>query len=405
LQGYLFSLLGTHKMDKKVAECIQFAEARAKQVSAREASHIAALRAWFQGDLIRAGAIWDNIVMEYPHDILALRLLHFNIFWMGQNYYLRDSVARAIPAWDDSIPAYGSVLGMYAFGLEECGEYEKAERLGRLGVEINPADLWSIHAVAHVLEMQGRLSDGIDWLNYPLDVWQDRNPFKGHLWWHRALFLLELGDYEQVLALYDSSVRPEPSTFYLDVQNAASLLMRLETLNVDVGDRWAELADDITGSLDDHVLAFNEMHCMMALVSDGHLSDAQHLLESLTRFANTPDNFAASITESAVLPLCQAILAYGTEDYDSAVELLLPLRYDIAAVGGSHAQRDLFTQLLIAAAHRDGRLGLARAFLRERTELRPNSYGNWIKYSEVLSATGDEAGAEAARIKATAIRT
>ena len=40
--------------------------------------------------LQRVGADPD----EHPHDLLALRLLHFNTFWMGNSYYLRDAVAR-----------------------------------------------------------------------------------------------------------------------------------------------------------------------------------------------------------------------------------------------------------------------------------------------------------------------
>ena len=43
---------------------------------------------------------------------------------------LRDRIARALPQWS---PTSGLriVLGMYAFGLEECGDYARAEEAGR----------------------------------------------------------------------------------------------------------------------------------------------------------------------------------------------------------------------------------------------------------------------------------
>ena len=44
----------------------------------------------------------------------------------------------------------------------------------------------------------------MDW--NPPDAWDDRNPFRGHVWWHRALYCLERGDYDQALALYDLSI-------------------------------------------------------------------------------------------------------------------------------------------------------------------------------------------------------
>lgn len=49
---------------------------------------------------------------------------------------------------------------MYAFGLEECGEYEKAEKEARYGLERQQQDCWSTHAIAHCMEMNGRYDEG-----------------------------------------------------------------------------------------------------------------------------------------------------------------------------------------------------------------------------------------------------
>ena len=316
---------------------------------------------------------------------------------MGRSLELRNAPARVLADWDESVPGYGYVLGMLAFGLEECGEYGEAERYGRRAVDLNPEDLWAVHAVAHVLEMEGRLEDGTAWMSQPADRWADRNPFRGHLWWHTALFPFERGDYDRVLELYDRSIRTEKSDFYLDIQNQASLLYRLEFQGVDVADRWAELADHLEARLEDHVLVFTDVHAMMALAAAGRTEAADRLLDSLRGFAGTPGNTAAATVDPVTLPLCQAILAFRQGDAERSIELLLDLRNDLAAIGGSHAQRDIFHQLLLEAAIRARRFKLARALLSERVSLRPNSRGNWVKYAQVLETLGEGEKAESAR--------
>ena len=402
-KGYLFNLFGTSAVQPKIDESLAAAEAGGGGVTSREAAHVAALKAWSRGDLGSACAIWNGILLDHPHDLLALRLQHYNSFWMGRTQDLRDGVARVIDEWDESVPGYSSVQGMYAFGLEECGDYARAEEFGRQAVETNPDDLWAIHAVAHILEMQGRLREGVAWLSYPADVWEDRNPFKGHLWWHAAMFSVELGDYDTVFALFDRSIQPEAWDFYLDVQNGASMLLRLDLLGIDVGDRWKAMADSMEAHVDDHVLAFTDTHTMMALAADKRFDAAEKLLASLRAFAKTPDNFAAATMESATIPVCQALLDFAQDRHDAVVDGLLPLRYDLACIGGSHAQRDVFAQVLIESAIKSKRLNLARSLLAERLAEKPNSRGSWLKYAETLEALGDAGRATAARERADAV--
>jgi hypothetical protein len=78
---------------------------------------------------------------------------------------------------------------------------------------------------------------------------------------------------------------------------------------------------------------------------------------------------------------------------------MLPIRYDYACVGGSHAQRDIFAQYLIEAATRDKQLPLARALLAERVALYPSNRDAWRRYADTLDALGDPSAAEAARRK------
>ena len=405
LQGYLFMLFGTNTVLGRAQAALDAARAAGgDRITAREATHIAALGAWIGGDMDRSCAIWDQILLDHPRDLLGLRLQHFALFWMGRSTELRGGPAGVLHAWDQAVPGYGNLLGMLAFGHEECGAYAEAEAAGRKAVELNGEDLWALHAVAHVLEMQGRLEEGLAWLDYPDGAWDDRNPFRGHLWWHRALFQLERGDHDAALALYDRAIHPDPSDFYLDIQNAAALLARLEFLGVPLGARWSELAEQLEGRLDDHVLAFTDANAMMALAAAGRSEAAGRLLTSLKAFAATPGNAAAATMEPVAIPVCAAILAYHEGDFGRAVDLLLPLRHAFIRMGASHAQRDIFHQYLLEAAIAGGRLALARALLSERTLAKPHSLGSWMRYAAVLDQLGEAEAASAARTRGAAVK-
>jgi len=127
-------------------------------------------------------------------------------------------------------------------------------------VERNPADLWAVHAVAHVMEMQDRRREGIAWVRESEPRLAECNNFGYHLWWHLALFHLELEEVESVLQLYDERMRVDLSDEYLDICNATSMLWRLEERGVDVGDRWNELAERCEARTSEHQMVFPDVH-------------------------------------------------------------------------------------------------------------------------------------------------
>ena len=405
LKGYLLMLFGSDAFLGKVSACLEFCRPRLNGVSQREADHVSALDAWHRGDLRRAERLWDQILIAHPRDLLALRLQHFANFYMGRSQGLRDAMARVLPAWDEAVPGYSFVLGMYAFGLEESGDFPAAEHYGRRSVALNDDDLWARHAVAHVLEMQGRLKEGLAWLDQPLDLWDDRNAFKEHLWWHRALYAYELGNFDQVLDLYDRAVRRDlESDFYLNLVNAASLLWRLTFARVEVGDRWTELAETCATRIEDHALAFSDVHFMMALAAGGQTQVAEAQLSSMRAYAARCDNTSAETMTPVAIPLAEGILACAQGDYDRAIDLMMPIRDDHACLGGSHAQRDIFKQFLIIAALGAGRLDMARGLLAERVAAKPNSVPSWQAYARVLTDLGDQTGADQAKRRSDDVR-
>lgn len=400
LKGFLLSGFHSITLRDKVGECLAAAEAASSNATWREQASIAALAALHRGDPRSACRIWDEILVEHPRDLLSARLHHHNSFWLGRNTGMRDGAARLQSSWDESVPGYGFLLGMHAFGLEESGDYAGAEAAARRAMELNGDDLWAVHALGHVFEMQERLDEGLELLTVPEAAWADRNPMKEHLYWHLAMFALESGDSERVLALYDTAFYKEPTDFYLDVQNAVSMLLRLELHGIDVGDRWDAIAQVCSGKIGDHVLPFTDTHVMIALARRGYDMDIARLTTSLFEFAATEGNNAATTIRDLTLPLCQAIAAYFKGDYRRCTEAMLPIRLDYARIGASHAQRDIFAQILIDAAMKGGELKLAKGLLSERLALRPRNNDSWAKYAEVLSGLGEGHAAGNARQRA-----
>ncbi len=163
------------------------------------------------------------------------------------------------------MPGRSFVLGMHAFGLEEAGDYARAEDEGRAALAAEPRDAWAHHAVAHVMEMQGRAEDGLGWMAAREPHWTgDDAFFQVHNWWHKALCHLELGQGAAALALYDGPMRGARSGFALDLVDASALLWRVELAGHDVGSRWTELAAAWDAHADGRLYPFNDWHAAMA---------------------------------------------------------------------------------------------------------------------------------------------
>lgn len=365
-------LLGTEPGDLPIArDCLRATEGL--PANARERGHLRAIRLLLEGHWSAAARTLEDVNADYPLDALALQAGHLLDFFTGDARMLRDRVARALPAWSASQPGHHALLGMYAFGLEECGQYAQAERYGRMSVEREPRDGWGWHAVAHVMEMQGRFDDGIAWLRSDTDAWSRDSTFAVHNWWHLALFHLEFGRIDEALRLFDDPIHGARSPLAMDLIDATALLWRLQLRGVDVDGRWETVADRWAPLAGAGNYAFNDWHAMMAFVGSGRGTAQRAVIDSLQVVATTDTSDTAAFAREVGLDAARAVQAFGEARYADAVALLRPLRRHAHRFGGSHAQRDLLDLTLLEAAIRADQQALASALAAERAAQRPES--------------------------------
>jgi len=370
LKAYIH-LLGTEPGDIATANACLEAATRLDQ-DPRERAHQQAVRYLVGGHWHLAGRTLEDIAADHPHDVLALQAGHLVDFFCGNAHMLRDRIGRAFPHWDKDMPDYHAVLGMYAFGLEENGVYDLAERYGRKSVELNPRDGWGQHAVAHVMEMQARPRDGIAWMRENADDWSTDSFFQVHNWWHLALYHLEVDEIDEVLSLYDGPIYGEPSAIVLDMIDASALLWRLHLRGIDVGNRWQAVADNWAPNATAGNYAFNDLHAVMAFIGADRPDALQQVVEAQQEAIQRDDDNAL-FTREVGHPLTLALRAFAQGDYQATIDIIRPVREIAHRFGGSHAQRDIVNLTLLEAALRAGNTSLAGALASERSERRPDS--------------------------------
>ncbi len=364
--GFLLSLTEP-ALHREAHALLDRAEALLSHANTRERTHLAALRLLLEGDWPGAARAWQSLLLQHPCDALALQWAHLFDFYRGDANALRQRVARVLPEWLEGDPLHPYMLGLYAFGLEECQGYAEAEAVGRRALAGGAKVPWAIHAVAHVMEMQGRHAEGAAWMQQWHGDWAEGNGFHAHLGWHQALFALETLDTAEALRLFDAHLAADPSQLTLQRLDAASLLWRLQLLGADVGERWRALADGWDRS-DDAAgrFAFNDLHALLALIGAGDLLRAEAWAELVTAQAERRNGSNRAIARTVGAPLMRGLLAFARGRFGAALEAIYPMRALASAVGGSHAQRDLIDQTLLAAAVGARERSIGRALLNER---------------------------------------
>jgi hypothetical protein len=375
--GFLALLLGRAELFPVARLALQWTQASLvrRGGTAREHKLADALASWCEGEMELAADRLDEILTAHPLDALTAKLVQSLRFMLGDAKGMRRSVETILPAWSETVPGHGFVLGCHAFALEETDELGAAEQTGRQALECETQDVWGCHAVAHVYEAHGDVAPGLAWIDTHADRWAAVNNFARHMDWHRALFHVARNEAGRVLEIYDHQIRDVKTDDYRDITNAASLLYRLEASGIGVGRRWVELAGLAERRLSDRTLAFAQLHYLLCLIGAGRWGAAYQLFAAMDLEARSGHGTQARLLAELGVPLAKTMLACFGADGHAASSIAIMPRNDLARLGGSHAQRQTFERILRDAEDRQRQLSQHLATIRgdaRRSSPRPS---------------------------------
>ena len=171
-----------------------------------------------------------------------------------------------------SVPGYSYVLGMHAFGLEEMNQYPEAEATALHALSIQPKDGWAVHAAVHVMEMQGRIDEGIAFLSSREARLGARQRVRvPQLLASRAVQhgrrAVRTGARALRSACASRSRRPISCRSSMPRRSCGGLQLE----GVDVDDRFERVADDWEARLESEAgfYAFNDVHAAIAFAATG----------------------------------------------------------------------------------------------------------------------------------------
>ncbi|MFM1988587.1 MAG: hypothetical protein RJA99_1544 [Pseudomonadota bacterium] len=348
---------------------LDLADASRVGATPRERRFLEAVRAWADGDVLRAIALHEDQARDHPRDLVSVKLGQYHCFNLGDAPRMLRLALAAAPAAGDVAPMHG----MLAWGLEQCHLMRPAEAAARRAVAMRRREPWAHHALAHVMLAEGRFEEGEAFLRSVADAWTGLNSFMvTHNWWHLALVLIERDRLDEALALHDARVWGVCPDYSQDQVNAVSLLARLELAGTDVGDRWTALAPRLAPRVHDHVNPFLDLHYLYGLARAGR-PEADVLAASIGAFAPTAPAASREAWTRVAVPAARGLLAYARGDAEGAQRGLGEALPGLAAIGGSHAQRDLFVQLHVDALMAAGRWSAAQQALQPLANAQPAS--------------------------------
>lgn len=372
-----------HQLHGRIAAArasIGRAEALARQATPREEEHVRILALAIGGQAAAAlGALRAHLDL-YPLDALALSLalgVYGLIGFSGRvdhHAEQRALLEELHPHW----PEDGWFLGYLGWSLAETGEPGRGAATVERALALLPRNANAAHGLAHAHVELGDARAGHRFLSAWIEDYDPAGILHCHLNWHLALWELDRGDVGSAQARFRTHMHPDRSTAppMPLLADAASFLWRCRLHDVGVqAQDWAAVAAFATRAFPAAGLAFADLHAAMADAAAGNPGALED------RIAQLEDRVAAAtLPQGPVVPvLCRAVAAYAAGDDDRAIALLEAARPDLPRIGGSHAQRELFEDTLIAACLRADRRNRARELLAARLARRPRAQdGRWL---------------------------
>ncbi len=355
--------------------------------------HSEALLQCSLGHFAKAANTWEEILVLYPFDMMSIKFVSDTYFYNGNRDMLRDSIARILPIWETSAdrPLKSYLYGMYAFGLGETNMIERAKKEAQFGLELNPYDGWSTHALAHAFEYTGQTSQGIQFLKQTNEDWKKCDIIKPHIDWHWALYEIEQDNIDGAEEILTNQIlNRDEEMIMLDFVDVASLIYRLKLSGSKSSKIYSSirLKNFLNDHLHDHVLLFNDLHMYFILDDYSDSEERMNFIRTLNESFDRSDCDNGQIYRQIGKYLFEAIDQFKEKNYSNVVELLYPIRNQIYQIGGSNAQRDIFYLLLIHSAvysNNTKHQQLAKQLINERCLMRNKTKSKMMEnYANII---------------------
>jgi Tfp pilus assembly protein PilF len=362
----------------------------AATASRRERQHVDIIAALAEGQpkLALSGA--EQHLDEFPRDALVLSLL-LGAFGLYAFSGRADHDAARLAICERHAAHYGEdwwFLTHLGWTNTEAGKSNTGRAITERAITLRPENANAAHALSHAMFEQGDMAAGHAFLSDWLQA-HDRVSFlNGHLSWHMALSALDAGDLDGALGIYEQNIRPSDSRFQpLNVfTDAASLLWRLSLAGkTGLEAHWQEVALYGDRFFPRAGMHFVDVHQALLAAATGREGLQRRLtemqaLEAEGRLAPGP----------SAINLCRGIGAFAEGDHGTAVRILEPLMPELARIGGSHAQRELWEDTLIVACLRAGHGDKASKLISDRLHRRPSARDeDWSREAEPHQPSGD----------------
>ncbi len=404
----------------------------APRASARERQHMFVTMLLSVGDP-RALDLAKAHLADHPRDILMLLQVVTFLFWRG-GVGKRPATVEYVTSFDKHYAVNDWKFGMLmAVALGENGEHDAAYPFITSAMEAHANNPFALHGLMHLYAETNQFKAAVELLDSSLP---NRGGWlRGHLWWHRVLFGLELGQVDGPLGLFAEHVRPKGPGPFLQLADAAQILWRCRIYGVEhdalsaqetrdqaiailammgsstvptkaqsTAERLRALLPSLAGEAPSFELAmrcfgeanrldppapfeFIEVHAAMAfaLAEDATAKSSQ--LERLTRRLDGPNPAHARV----VLSLVRGIYDYARGRFLSSIQQLEAVNdHELDIMGGSNVEREALSETLLCAYLKAGRDDQAKRWLERRMSPTRPTGRHLLWLSRALRGVGKE---------------
>lgn len=334
----------------------------------RERRHAEIVSLVFHGESMAALELVRDHASAYPRDPvpLSFALGVYGLFGFGG---FNDFRERQVELLETVAHAYGQddwwFLASYGWALVEVGRSDEGVPLLDRALTLRPDNANAAHGRVHGFYEQGAAEEGEAFIETWLPGYDRSAILHAHLAWHQALFALQRGEVDHAQVIYEDSIRPAVSQTLpmFTMIDCASFLLRASIAGCDcAGERWEEVLRFVEERFSKPGIPFVNTHLAMAYAG----VEDHEAIKGLEQGVATLLDEGKQPSGSVVVDLCTGIAAYCSGRHRDAAEVFRRAIPELARLGGSNAQRDVYIDLAVSANVRAGDFEAARHLARHR---------------------------------------